>query len=116
MEELELDCVTLSWMKDTHKPKTLAWVNNGEVILMVGDKDRMFPQIPRAPYNSKFFSIRPSKKWKDSEGVCSLISFVLLILFRKTTTKPKSPKTCGFICWLPACPLMMKEGFPLFWI
>jgi len=69
MEEKFHTVLTFIWTKDTVKPAGDGFVNNMEAIL-VGCWETETPQSQTSgwPYNSKCFSIRPTAKWKYTDG------------------------------------------------
>jgi hypothetical protein len=73
----ELAIRTFVWTKDTIKSSGAEFINNYEVILVCSDDEKnLVPQIPTFPYNSKSINVRPTKKWKNEDGVHFLVSFL----------------------------------------
>lgn len=65
---------TIIWIKDTIKSSKSEFVNNGEVIWLVAqDQQALKPQMEEFPFNSKCINVRPSKKWKNQDGVFILV-------------------------------------------
>ena len=65
-DKLQLDSKTLIWHKETVKSRSkFKFVNNLEAIVVIGHSVATFNS--NHPYNSSCISIRPSKKWQNSQ-------------------------------------------------